>query len=136
MSAKTLAVCRFEPAPERAAAGPGAAAGVAAAIRFREQLWHEYRREAVSAGFSSTHAMEYATALSPELGRVVGAAESAPTAGGWFYQGRSRVTNRTVTSGLITFLRWGNSKGTWRAEAAAAVLLARRFRWWSAGEKN
>jgi hypothetical protein len=137
MSAKALAACSFEPAAKQTVATVHhAPAGIAAEIQFREDLWHEYWLEAINAGFSTAQATEYASALSPEIGRVAGVSEMAPTAHGWFYQSRTWATNRTVTSGLITLKRWEKSKTTQRIEAAGATILAREFRWWNACEKS
>src|ERR1043166_4868742 len=60
MSAKALATCSFEPATSHKAPE-----GLAAEIQFREELWREYRFEAINAGLSPAEAAEYATALSP-----------------------------------------------------------------------
>ena len=79
MSARALAARGFEPAagPTVATDHP-AAEGTAAEIQFREDLWREYRIEAMNAGFSLAQATEYASALSPEMGLAVGASEKAP----------------------------------------------------------
>ncbi len=137
MSAKALAACSFEPAAEpTVATDHPAPEGIAAAIQFRENLWREYRREAIHAGFSTAQATEYANALSPETGLVVGVSEMAPTGRGWFYQSRARVINRTITSGLISLTRWEQSKAIGRTAAAGASIIARRFRWWKARGKS
>jgi hypothetical protein len=137
MSAKALAACSFEPPVEPTAATDHPAPdGIAAAIQFRENLWREYRREATHAGFSTAQATEYANALSPEMGLVVGVSEMAPVGRGWFYQSRAGVVRRTITSGLISLTRWEQSKAIGRTAAAGASMLARRFRWWNAGGKS
>lgn len=137
MSARALAACSFEPAAEQTfATDHQALEDLAAKIQFRKDLWREYRLEAINAGLSTAEATEYASALSPEMGLVVGVSEMAPTARGWFYQSRTWVTNRTISSGLITLSRWEKSKTTWRTAAAGASTVARRYRWWNAGEKN
>jgi len=134
MSAIALAACSFEPgAAQTVATDHPVPASLSAEVQFREDLWREYRREAINAGFSTAHAAEYASALSPEIGLAVGISETAPTARGWFYQSRTWVTNRTVTSGLITLTRWEKAKATCRAEAASAALLSRSSLWWNAG---
>ena len=91
MSAKALAACSFEPAAEQTVATDHQAPeGLAAEIQFREDLWREYRLEAINAGFSAAQATEYASALSPEMGLVAGVSEMAPVGRGWFYQSRQR----------------------------------------------
>ena len=91
MSAKALAACSFEPAAEQTVAtGRQAPEGTAAEIQFREDLWREYRLEAINAGFSAAQATEYATALSSAMGLVAGVSEMAPVERGWFYQSRIR----------------------------------------------
>ena len=48
MSAKALAACSFEPAAEQTVGtDPPALEGLAAEIQSREDLWREYRREAM-----------------------------------------------------------------------------------------
>jgi hypothetical protein len=137
MSAKALTACSFEPAAERTVATDHQAPeGIAAEIQFREDLWREYRIEAINAGFSTAHATEYASALSPEMGLVAGVSGLVPVGRGWFYQSRTSVTNRTVTSGLITLARWETSKATWRTGAAGASVLGRRLRWWNVGGRS
>lgn len=137
MSAKALAACSFEPAVQQTVAADGLARPrVAAEVQFREDLWREYRREAINAGLGTAQATEYASALSPEIGLVLGVAEMVPTARGWFYQSRTWVTNRTVTSGLLMLIRWERSRTTEGTEAAGASGLAREFRWWNARRKN
>ena len=136
MSAKALSACSFEPVAEKTVAtGHQAPEGIAGQIQFREDLWREYQIEAINAGFSAAHATEYASALSPEIGLVVGVSEMVP-ARGWFYQSRTWVTNRTITSGLIALTRRERSKTTGRTAAAGASRLAREFRWWITGGKN
>ena len=137
MSAKALAACSFEPAAEQTVATDHPAPeGLAAEIQFREDLWREYRLEAINAGFSPAQATEYASALSPEMGLVAGVSEMAPVGRGWFYQSRPGVVRRTITSGLITLTRWEKSKTIGRTAAAGASILARGFRWWNAGGKS
>jgi len=137
MSAKALAACSFEPASEQTVATDHQApAGLAAQIQFREDLWREYRIEAINAGFSTAQATEYASALSPEMGLALSVSEITPVGRGWFYQSRPGVVRRTITSGLITHTRWEKSKVTWRTSAAGVSRLARAFRWWNAGGKS
>jgi len=137
MSAKALAACSFEPAAEQTAATDHQAPeGVAAEIQFREDLWREYRLEALNAGFSAAQATEYASALSSEMGLAAGVSETAPVGRGWFYQSRPGVVRRTISSGLITLTRRGKSKTIGRTAAAGASTFARRFRWWNAGGKS
>ena len=102
MSAKALAACSFEPTAEQTVATDHPAPeGTAAEIQFREDLWREYRLEAINAGFSAAQATEYATALSSAMGLVAGVSEMAPVGRGWFYQSRAGVARRTITSGLM-----------------------------------
>ena len=102
MSAKALAACSFEPvADQSAATDHPVPEGIAAEIQFREDLWREYRREAINAGLSTAQATEYAGALSLEMGLAVGVSEMAPVGRGWFYQSRAGVVRRTLASGLI-----------------------------------
>ena len=115
---------------------PPAPEGIAAEIQFREDLWREYRCEAINAGFSTAQATEYASALSPEMGLVVGVSEMAPAARGWFYQSRAGVVWRTMISGLITLTQWEKSKATGRTEPRAPRIFARRLRSWNAGRKS
>jgi hypothetical protein len=137
MSARALAARRFEPVAVRAAAPERLAPeGLAAEIQFREDLWREYRNEAINAGFSPEQATEYASALSSELGLVAGVLPMAPLRRGWSYQGGAEVVRRTISSGLITLTRWEMSKTAGRARAADASALARAFRWWNAGAKS
>ena len=134
MSAKALAACSFEPAVEQTVATDHQAPeSLAAEIQFRENLWREYRLEAINAGFNIAQATEYASALSSGMDLVASIAEMAPVGRNWFYQSRPRVVRRTVTSGLITLTRWERSKTTGRTAAAGASRLARGFRWWNAG---
>ena len=137
MSAKALTACSFEAAAEEAVAtGHPAPASSAAETQFRKDLWREYRREAINAGLSPAQAAEYASALSPALGLVAGASEMAPVGRGWFYQSRSRVVKRTITSGLITLMRWDQIKTTGRTAASRTPILARLFRPWKTGVKS
>jgi len=137
MSAKALAACSFEPAAEpTAATDHPAPKGLAAEIQFRENLWRDYRRDAIHAGFTTAQATEYASALSAEMDLAVGESEMAPVGRGWFYQSQARVVRRTITSGLIEFARWEKHKAPPRIAAAGASMLARRFRWWNAGGKS
>ena len=137
MSAKAFTTSSFEPATEKTVAtDQPALEGLAAELQFREDLWHEYRREALAAGFSNAHAAEYASVLSSEVGLVPGVAEMAPAGRGWFYQSRAGVVRRTIASGLIEFTRWRNSKTIGRTGASGASLFARAFRPWNAGGKS
>ena len=137
MGAKALAACSFEPPVEPTAATDHPAPdGIAAAIQFRENLWREYRREATHAGFSTAQATEYANALSPEMGLVVGAFEMAPVGRNWFYQSQAGVVRRTLTSGLIELTHWAKSKATRRIGASGAPIFARGFRPWNTGGKS
>ena len=111
MSAKALAACSFEPAAEQTiVTDHQAPEGVVAEIQFREDLWREYRLEAINAGFSAAQASEYASALSSGMGLVVGVSGMAPAGRGWFYQSRASVVRRTIASGLITSTQWGRCK--------------------------
>jgi hypothetical protein len=137
MSAKALFTCSFELAAESAVAtGHPTPESLAAEIQFREDLWREYRREAVNAGFNAARATEYASALSLEMGPVVGASGMAPIRGNWFYQSRVRLVRRTITSGLIQPKRWEKGKPPRQTGAAGASILARAFRWWNRGGKS
>ena len=137
MSAKALAACSFEADVEQTAATDHQAPeSLAPEIQFREDLWREYRLEAINAGFSTAQATEYASALSPEMGLVAGGSGMAPVGRGWFYQSRPAVVRRTITSGLITLTRRERSKPAGRTAAAGASRLARGFRWWNAGGKS
>jgi hypothetical protein len=137
MSAKALAACSFEPAAEQTVATDHQAPeGIAAEIQFREDLWREYRREAINAGLSTAKATEYASALSPEMGLVADVSSMAPVGRGWFYQSRIRVVKRTIASGLIELTHWGKSNATGRTGAWRAPILARLFRPWKTGGKS
>ena len=137
MSAKALGTSSFEPAAEpTAATDQRAPEGLAAEIRFREDLWREYRREAINAGFNTAQAAEYASALSPDLGLFAGTAGMAPVGRGWFYQSRIWVVRRTMASGLIALARWEKSKTIGRTGAADASIAAPSFRPWNAGRKS
>jgi hypothetical protein len=137
MSAKALAACSFEPAAERSVAPDHQAPeGIAAEIQFREDLWREYRREAISAGFSPAQATEYASALRPEMGLVAGVSEMAPVGRGWFYQSRIWVVKRTITPGRVTLTRGERSTARGRTAASAPPSFAGWFRPWNAGKKN
>ena len=119
MSAKALAACSFEPAAEQSVAPDHQAPeDIAAEFQFREDLWREYRLEAINAGFSTAQATEYANALSPEMGRVAGVSAMAPVGRGWFYQSRIWVVRRTITSGLITLTRQEKNKTIGRTAAS------------------
>ena len=137
MSAKALAACSSELAAGQPAAtdhyGPE---GVAVELQFREDLWREYRLEAINAGFNTAQATAYASALSPEMRLVAGVSGMAPAGRGWFYHSRARVVRRTFFSGLIKNTHWEKSKATGRTGAAGASSLARGFRWWNAGGKS
>ena len=134
MSARNLIACSLESAFEQTVAtGHQAPESLAAEIQFREDLWREYRLEAVNAGFNIAQATEYASAVSSGMGLVASLAEMAPVGRNWFYQSRLSVVRRTMTSGLITLTRWERRKTTGRTAAAGASELARGFRWWNAG---
>jgi len=137
MSAKALVARGFEPAAGlRAVTDSPAPEVLAAEIQFRKDLWHEYRREAIHAGLTPAQAIEYANALSLEMGLVVGESEMAPVGRNWFYQSQARAVRRTITSGLIELARWEKHKAPGRTVAAGAATLARGFRWWNAGGKS
>jgi hypothetical protein len=137
MSTKALAACRFERAAEQpVATDHHVPEGEAAETQFREDLWREYRLEAIKAGFDIAQASDYANALSSEMGLAAGVSETAPFGRGWFYQSRARVVRRTLSSGLIKRTHSGRNKATGRPGAAGASILARRFRWWNAGGKS
>jgi len=137
MSAKAFAACSFEPAAERTRAtdhqGPDA---LAAENQFREDLWREYRLEAINAGSSTAEATEYASALSPQMGLVAGVSKMSPAGSGWFYQSRIRVVERTLASGLITLKRWEKSKTMGRTAAAGASIFNPCFRPWNVEGKS
>jgi hypothetical protein len=135
MSARALADYSFEPAAQQTAAPcHQAAKGLAAKLLFREDLWREYRREAINAGFSAAQASEYASALSPDLGLVARASATGPVGRGWFYQSRIRVVKRTIASGLIESARWRKIKATGRIGDSGAQTFALRLRTWNAGK--
>jgi hypothetical protein len=137
MSAKAMAACSFEPAAEQiVATDPSAPEGIAAEIQFREDLWREYRMEAINAGFSPAQAAVYATALSSAMGPVAGVSEMPPVERGWFYQSRPGVARRTITSGLTRLTQREKGKTTGRTAVAGPSRLAREFRWWNAGRKS
>ena len=137
MSAKVLAIYSFVPAIEKTVPTDRVLPKVLASeIQFREDLWREYRLEALNAGFSTSQATEYASALSPELGLVAGVSAMAPFGRGWFYQTRVRVVNRTITSGLIGHTRWEKNKTMGKRATSGASLFAPIFRPWNAGGKN
>ncbi|HWX19702.1 MAG TPA: hypothetical protein VN578_07330 [Candidatus Binatia bacterium] len=107
MSSRISLDCRFEPANEQTiGVNLRPPEGIAAESQFREDLWREYRREALNAGFNPAQATEYAGALSPDMGLVGGLSGTGLVGRGWFYKSRSRVVRRTVTSGLISLRRW------------------------------
>jgi hypothetical protein len=137
MNTRARTAGTFAPAAEpTVAADHQAPERIAAEIQFREDIWREYLREAINAGFTTAQAAEYAGALSSEMGAVAGVSEMAPVGRGWFYQSRAAVVRRTITSGLITLTRWENSKPPGRTGAAGAATLARGFRWWNASGKS
>lgn len=137
MSAKALAACSFEPAAEQTVATDHQAPeSLAAEIQFREDLWREYRIEAINAGFSAAQATEYASTLSSGMGLVVSVSEMAPVGRSWFYRSRPGVARRTITSWLITRTGRKRSKFAERTAAAGAARLAREFRWWNPGGKS
>jgi len=131
MSAKALPACSNE-----LAADYQAPESVAVEIQFHEDLWREYRLEAMNAGFNTAQATAYAGALSPGMSPVAGVSGMAPLGRGWFYQSRARVVRRTFSSGLIKGTHWGRIKAPGRTAAAGASILARAFRWWNAGGKS
>ena len=137
MSAKVLAACSFEPVVKHIVPGDRQPPeGLASEMHFPEDLWREYRREAIAAGFSTSEATEYASALSPEIGLVAGGAEMTPLGPGWFYQSRIRVVMRTVTSGLIGLTRWGNGKTSRRTATSGIPIFCPKFRPWNPEGKN
>ena len=137
MSARALAACSFQPADDQAVVlNHRAPEDLAAEVQFREDLWHEYRLEAINAGFSTAQATEYASALSPEMGLVVGVSEMAPIGRSWFYQSRAGVVGRTIASGLITLTRWEKSKTIGQTAAAGPPIFAPGFRPWNVGRKS
>ena len=129
MSAKALATCSFEPAAEPTAATVlPAPEGLAAEIQFRKDLWREYRREAIHAGFTTVQAIEYASALSPEMGLAVCESEIAPVGHHWFYQSRTGVVRRTIASGLIELARGEKGKTSGRTAERGIRIFVRGFR--------
>jgi hypothetical protein len=139
MGARTSVATTFEPTAKQTqtiATNLKATQVIPTQNQFREGLWHEYRLEGINAGFNPTQAIEYASALSPEMGLVGGMAEMAPTWSGWFYQSQVRVTKRTVSSGLIQLTRWRKSRTCGRTAGAGASIFAFDFRSWNAGVKQ
>ena len=137
MSAKALATYSFEPAIEQTVpTDRRPPRGLGSEIQFREDLWREYRLEALNAGFSTSQATEYASALSPEMGLVAGVSAAAPVGRGWFYQSRIRVVTRTITSGLIGLTRWEKNKTIGRTAASSALIFSPSFRPWNPGGKT
>jgi hypothetical protein len=137
MSAKILVACRFESAGEQTSCiNQQAPQDIAADSPFREDLWREYRIEAITAGCNASQATEYAVALSPEMGLVGRVSEMAPVGRGWFYKSQTRVVRRTITSGLISLRRRERSQTIGRTAASGAPVFATRFRPWNAGEKS
>jgi len=136
MSATAIAACNFEPAEQTVATGHQAPNRRATQIKFREDLWHEYRREAINAGLSAALAAEYASALSPELGLAASVSEMAPISRSWFYQSRVGVVTGTLASGLIDFAHFGRGKGTGPTGAPRASRFAFGFRPWNTGKKS
>jgi hypothetical protein len=137
MSAKAFAACSFEPAAEPEVVTSGQPPkGIAAEIQFRQDLWREYRSEVIHAGLSPAQASEYASALSPEMGLLSGASETAPLGRAWFYQSRAGVVRRTITSGLIRLTRWERSKAIGRTGASGIPMFVFGFRPWNAGAKR
>jgi hypothetical protein len=132
MSARALGAWTLDPAATRREE----AEGHPTAIQFREDLWREYRIEALRAGCSSSQATEYATALSPDLGLGLGKFEVAPVGRAWFYHSRNGAVNRTISSGLIPLARWQERGNTRRTTAAIASAFARWARPWNIGEKG
>ena len=137
MSAKALTARTFAPAAEQTVATDHQMPeSIAAEIQFREDIWREYRLEAINAGFNTAEATAYASALSPEMSPVAGVPGIAPVGRSWFYQRRVRVVRRTFSSGLIKSTHWEKSKAPGRNEAASASILASGFRWWNAVGKS
>lgn len=137
MSAKAFAACSFEPVAEQTVAtGWKASDGLAAEIQFREDLWREYRLEAINAGFSTAQATEYASALSPDMGLIIGLTERAPVGRGWFYQSRAGLVGRTIGSGLITLRRWKRSRTIGRITPTRGSIFSLGRRPWNAGDKS
>ena len=137
MSAKALAACSFGPtADQTIATDHQAPEGTAVEIQFREDLWRAYRLEAINAGFSTAEAAEYANALSPQMGLLLGVSEMAPAGSEWFYQSRTRVVERTIASGLITLKRWEKSKTMGRTAASGAPIFSSCFRPWNVEGKS
>ncbi len=137
MSAKALAACSFEqPAEQTVAINDRALESHGAEIQFHESLWHEYRLEAIVAGFSAAQAAEYASALSPGMGLVGGISEMAPAGRGWFYHGRTQVVKKTHTSGLIRLTRWKMKQAIGRTAAAGTPVFAFSSRPWNVGLKD
>jgi hypothetical protein len=137
MSAKGSASCSFEPlAKQTVATDHKTFESPAGETQFREDLWREYRLEAIKAGFNTDQATEYASALSPEMGLLGGVSEMAPAGRGWFYQSRVWVAKRTATSGLIRLTRWRKNRTNGRPTAAGTSMFAFDFRTWNAGGKH
>ena len=137
MSAKTVAAGCFERAAEQAAAcGPQAPASRAVEIQFHQDLWQEYRLEAINAGLNAIQAAAYADALSAEVSLAGGVPGMAPFGHGWFYQSRARLVLRTFSSGLIKSKPKASSDATGRTGRADALILARNFRWWNVRRKS
>jgi hypothetical protein len=137
MSAKALPACGIKlAAAQTAATDRQAPEGLAVEIRFLDDLWREYRLEAINAGFNTAQATAYAGALSPEMSPVAGVSGIAPVGRGWFYQSRARLVRRTFASALIKSTHWGKSKAPGRTAAAGASILARGLRWWNTGGKS
>jgi hypothetical protein len=137
MSAKAIADFGLELGAEQTAAtDQQTPESIAVEIQFHEDLWREYRLEAMNAGFNTAQATEYAGALSSEMSSVSGVSGIAPVGRGWFYQSRTQVVRRTFASGLIKSTHWGRTKAPGRTAAAGASILARGLRWWNVGGKR
>lgn len=137
MSAKALAAWSFGPAAKPTVATDHQAPEVIAAeIQFRQDLWREYRLEAIHVGFNPTQAIEYASALSRQMSRLEGESEMTPVRRGWFYQSQPEVARRTIMSGRITLALRQWRKPIGRTAAAGASALARGFRWWNEGGRS
>jgi hypothetical protein len=134
MRARDIEVCNLElPAEQTTAGNRQSPALLAAERQFYQDLQLEYRLEALAAGFSAAEAVEYASALSPDLGRIPDGSGSAPVGPGWHYQARPGLARRTVSSGLLTRARWEKIKTLGRNAGAGTRIFAFGSRPWKAG---
>jgi hypothetical protein len=136
MSARTVATASIAAASATkriVAPGHQPPKPVAAELQFREDLWRQYRLEAIKAGFSSAQAIEYASALSSEMGQLAGASETLPMRRGWFYQSLPRVVRQTISLRRLELGDARQSKGAKRTAAADDPAFAFGFRWWNLG---